>query len=171
MAYRHTSLIGCLLMLVACFEPLDIEIEQPENYVTTVQTWRLDSRERLVESVDLLTKTTHEYLDGRVARTTWQHVWNQAHPLWLEAALLEIDTSYENIDAWPIAPGFLDSLDDYPETGIINDDSLDISSEVLRHQHQNLRQQRTVHHQPAVPLCIPGIIQIVVDTMSVESQR
>ena len=136
MAYHHTALIGCLLLLVACLDQADIEIEQLENYVADLQTWQRDSRERLVESVALLTRTTHEYLDGRVSRTTWQHAWYQAHPRWLEAALLELDTSSEQIDAWPITPGFLDSLDDYPQTGIINDDSLDIASEVLRHQHQ-----------------------------------
>ena len=39
------------------------------------------------------------------------------------------------IDAWPIQEGFLDSLQYYPTSGIINDLTLSIDRETLRNQH------------------------------------
>ena len=136
MAYRYTALIGYLLILVSCLDHDNIENEQRENYDLTVERWRQINRENLLESVTLLTEMTHKYLDGKVARTAWQHAWYQAHPRWLETTLLEFEADFQQIDAWPIAPGFLDSLDSYPQTGIVNDVSLDITSEVLHQQHQ-----------------------------------
>ena len=44
--------------------------------------------------------------------------------------------SVQLIDAWPLLPGFIDNLPGYPHTGIVNDMTLPMTSEVLRAQHQ-----------------------------------
>lgn len=48
----------------------------------------------------------------------------------------ELATSLERIDAWPLQEGFLDSLDEYPTTGLINDLAVEISTQVLIAQHR-----------------------------------
>ena len=67
-----------------------------------------------------------------------QAAWQSAHENFLKlkpALLNDKDQLISRIDAWPIQPGFLDSLPDYPATGIVNDLSVEISVEELLHQH------------------------------------
>lgn len=40
-----------------------------------------------------------------------------------------------NIHAWPLEPGFIDSLPEYPTSGIINDLTVELSKTSLRQQH------------------------------------
>ena len=73
--------------------------------------------------------------------------WLNAHNRWQEASLL-IDFSAHNpglfatlgedllkIDAYPIAPGYLDTIAGYPHSGIVNDITLAINQKTLRAQH------------------------------------
>ena len=136
MAYRNAALIFCLLMLTACFDEGKTETEQLESYHTALEKWRRINQQNLLESLNLLKETTNKYLDGKVTRVTWQNAWIQAHRRWLENSSLGFVSELDQIDAWPIAPGFLDSIVGYPQTGIINDISLNISSQILRQQHQ-----------------------------------
>lgn len=39
------------------------------------------------------------------------------------------------LDAWPIQPGYIDSIEYYPTSGIVNDITVDLSTESLRQQH------------------------------------
>ena len=67
-----------------------------------------------------------------------QTAWQSAHENFLKlkpALLNDKDQLISRIDAWPIQPGFLDSLPGYPATGIVNDLSVEISVKELIHQH------------------------------------
>jgi len=136
MAYYHVALIGYLLVLVACFDRNIIENEHQDKDDLAVERFHQKNRENLGASVINLSEKTYEYLNGEVVRATWQEAWHQAHRQWLKTGLLELESDFRQIDTWPIAAGFLDSLGNYPLTGIVNDVSLDITSETLRQQHQ-----------------------------------
>ena len=45
-------------------------------------------------------------------------------------------------DSWPLYAGYLDSLPEWPQSGLINDTSIDITPATLRRQHQT-----TDHHE------------------------
>lgn len=67
--------------------------------------------------------------------------WLLAHAAYLTSQSLiydpeELAASLGRIDAWPLQEGFLDSLDEYPTTGLINDLAVEISTEVLIAQHR-----------------------------------
>lgn len=39
-------------------------------------------------------------------------------------------------DSWPLYPGYLDSLPEWPQSGLINDTSIDLTAAALRRQHR-----------------------------------
>lgn len=47
----------------------------------------------------------------------------------------EVRSLVFNIHAWPLEPGFIDSLPEYPTSGIINDLTLELSKTSLQQQH------------------------------------
>lgn len=53
----------------------------------------------------------------------------------LHALMATAGNAHFDIDAWPVEPGFLDSLPDYPDTGIVSDFSLEITTQTLIDQH------------------------------------
>jgi hypothetical protein len=53
-------------------------------------------------------------------------------PLWKDSEVLPI---IFRIEAWPLEPGFIDSLPDYPQSGIVNDVTLSLTETSLRTQH------------------------------------
>lgn len=76
-------------------------------------------------------------------RADWRACHNQWHQFDLFMSLKEInpglfgglDTLGFAIDAYPLQPGYLDSLEAYPYSGIVNDISLAITADNLRAQH------------------------------------
>jgi len=76
-----------------------------------------------------------------INKQSLQYVWQQSHEAYLVNQMglfIDPQTKYIlgfNIDAWPIQPGFLDAIEGYPDSGIINDVTLEISTATLRSQH------------------------------------
>lgn len=71
-------------------------------------------------------------------RAAYQQAWVHAHTAFAATrALLLVphDRLLFQLDAWPIQPGFLDSLPDYPESGIINDVTITIDADSLKRQN------------------------------------
>ncbi|MCG8414936.1 MAG: hypothetical protein MI746_12020 [Pseudomonadales bacterium] len=79
------------------------------------------------------------------ARTSWiaansQYELTSAHRYFADAVLPE-DLSLEffqvqyQINHWPILPGYLDYVDGYPNSGIVNDMTVSLDSANLRQQH------------------------------------
>lgn len=91
------------------------------------------------ESTRLLISATRSYLANPDAehRSILQAHWIRAHEQYLRASVLQQPTSeHSNMDSWPVHPGFFDSLPAYPDSGIISDEKLAITPEILRAQHQ-----------------------------------
>ncbi|MDF1762406.1 MAG: imelysin family protein [Oleibacter sp.] len=42
----------------------------------------------------------------------------------------------KQLNSWPIEPGYIDYIDDYPLTGIVNDDTVVLSQQAIADQHQ-----------------------------------
>ena len=70
-----------------------------------------------------------------------QQAWQAAHDTFLAGQLTFLvnrDNRQEltfALDAWPIQAGFLDSLPGYPDSGLVNDVTVEISAAELRRQH------------------------------------
>jgi len=56
-------------------------------------------------------------------------------PEWRAAGLTRDDLERQ-INSWPIEPGYIDYLNGYPYSGIVNDTTLELSENVLLDQHQ-----------------------------------
>ena len=89
------------------------------------------------QKIDLLSKSTKKYLNTLTEedRLNWQEAWRSAHESFLAITFLPIKKKFSQIEAWPLSPGFLDSLENYPYSGIVNDYTIQITPEVLRAQH------------------------------------
>lgn len=64
--------------------------------------------------------------------------WLQAHRDYLQENFFTLADQSQllfQIDAWPIQAGFLDSIKDYPQSGIINDFTVTIDPDSLQEQH------------------------------------
>ncbi len=95
----------------------------------------------------------HERLDRFLAEpapdalAATREAWHQCHNHWhrMEPLLAlgesnpglfgDLDEIAFLVDANPIQPGYLDSLENYPYSGIVNDITLSINAQTLREQH------------------------------------
>ncbi|MFT6015881.1 MAG: hypothetical protein ACJAX5_001318 [Patiriisocius sp.] len=97
----------------------------------------------LTQEVTALREATMQFLErpDDQARSKLQLRWRSAHEAYARAQFGFLTTNEERrqlifrIDAWPAQPGFIDDLPLYPESGIINDETLLLSPDVLMHQH------------------------------------
>lgn len=76
-----------------------------------------------------------------------QQEWRNSHQQWQQHSLwpllaskngkqfAELKQRYFEIEARDLEPGYLDAVQDYPHSGIVNDISIPLNSESLRHQH------------------------------------
>ncbi len=138
--FATSILLASLLVLGGCErgtpEAPSLLID-PVVLGTSVSNWRSERINQCVASVTSLTNQTNRFLDNpnEENRVSWQNAWNQAHEDFHHATILVEPKILQEIDVWPIAPGFLDSLPEYPESGIISDLSLEISTATLNEQH------------------------------------
>jgi hypothetical protein len=132
-----------LLLLPACSQDNDqvlVTADVPEsvqlithNYYKSAEQAVVklkDASETLADSVAaFLTRPDQTNLDS------CRHAWLLLHKTFVEldfyfSRILESDpfrTLVFNIHAWPLAPGFIDSLPEYPTSGIVNDLTLELS--------------------------------------------
>ena len=113
-----------------------LAIEQIAAFAQRQNSNALIVSEQLLTSVRaFLASPNEESLDSLKA------IWQTAHESHLAGQLGLFKDSETNarlvfsLDAWPLHPGFLDSLPAYPEGGIINDITINVDSETLRRQH------------------------------------
>jgi hypothetical protein len=104
---------------------------------TSVSDWQKTRMNQSVASTTMLVNQTNRFLDNpdEETRSNWQLAWNRAHEDFHHATPLMPTDSLLHVDVWPIEPGFLDALPEYPESGIISDLSLDITVASLQAQH------------------------------------
>lgn len=93
----------------------------------------VQSAERFESSLEnFLANTNQENLNS--LRTNWK----QVHKDFLAASIFFVGKTNDlmyRIDAWPVAEGFLDSIPGYPQTGIINDNTISIDATTLINEH------------------------------------
>ena len=109
-----------------------------------------DKYTRLLDQANDKTRTSSQLLLEAVTqfladpsdatKAEFRLAWLDAHRAFtatrvLRGLMATADSALFNIDAWPIEPGFLDSLPDYPASGIVSDLSLDITTQTLIDQH------------------------------------
>ncbi len=118
----------------------------------------------LKSATDELSASTRSFLERPDVDTQrlLQAAWGKAHKLWLEVSYLTVPLSLSTkglstkslstqslstagsltdsdypfvIDAWPVTPGFIDSLPEYESSGIVNDETIDLTPETVAQQH------------------------------------
>lgn len=132
--------------------PVSSEIQAtPEVQRASLEAWKR-GEQTLTQSLES-SKALHRQLEDFLlsptpeALATLRQQWHQAHRQWHQLdPFLALTGSNPglfgglerlafNIDAQPIQPGFLDYLEGYPYTGIVNDITLTINAQTLRAQH------------------------------------
>lgn len=143
-ALNRFSILVCVLALLAGCTDVSRDEDNPavqsQGFHKQIIDWRLQRYQGALERALTLNQAVRSYLDnpaGQGLQELQQH-WLTAHESWLEASFLDHgETDGQSlIDAWPIEPGYLDSLPAYPESGLVNDMTLTMNSSTVRQQHQ-----------------------------------
>lgn len=128
------------LLLTACSEPSKPPLQERRSLplpVSEMAARQLGLAQQAANATTQLVNVTAAFLErpNEAERNRWQSSWIDAHEAWLSASIL-IPDERSTIDPWPIEPGFIDSLPDYPESGLVNDLVIEINGDSLRQQHQ-----------------------------------
>ena len=136
--HQLARIIPILFTLVACVEdPPTVLNTETLKVGQRLQAWQQSKNTQAKASAHELMRLTTLVLSDpdNSAQSLLQESWRQAHEDWLVASFLAPEGSQPEIDAWPIEPGFIDALPNYPQSGLVNDRSLEITATVLRRQH------------------------------------
>ncbi|MCB1647567.1 MAG: hypothetical protein KDI36_19050, partial [Pseudomonadales bacterium] len=134
--------------LSACDQPVAPSVPgyQPDNVQVAASFSALQNLfSRAGEAAQTETAALHasitEFLaePDETTQAAMQQAWIRAHLAYI--ALNSIVPSDEGhsahvaADQWPVAPAYLDSTAEYPDSGIVNDITVDITASSLREQH------------------------------------
>jgi hypothetical protein len=137
--FSSLALLGSLLFS-GCAERLETGTSAPDplQLEIAIRSWQQGKAESMVRAMQQLSEATGLFFRSPTieSRLVWQSAWNSAHDDFLGASILYSPGNLRRIDAWPMEAGFLDSLPDYPGSGIVSDDTLEITSISLEVQHQ-----------------------------------
>ncbi|WP_221793114.1 imelysin family protein [Oceanobacter mangrovi] len=129
---------------------LDSQLEQLNDHLLHSAA---DSYSQADASLEVLAGSVNQLLDSPdpIALANARQAWREAYSAWLRSRLygyLPITDPVEwqragqgyqtllmQIDSWPIEGGYIDYLPDYPNTGIVNDLTINISRQTLLDQH------------------------------------
>jgi hypothetical protein len=107
-----------------------------QKYATSSrQTYLVEVNKLQIQSRTFLSQPNEETLGNL------RNQWLNTHRAFSQAqfGLLsppgEINLPRTRIDTWPIQPGFIDDLEDYPLTGVVHDSMLDMTPQMLIAQH------------------------------------
>jgi len=135
-----SSALLSLVLFAGCAERLETETnaQDPIQLGTAIKSWQQGKTEPMVHAMDQLSEATGLFFRSPTieSRLVWQSAWISAHDNFLSASILYSPDNFRRIDAWPMETGFLDSLPDYPGSGIVSDDTLEITATSLQEQHQ-----------------------------------
>jgi hypothetical protein len=153
---------GALFGLIACSEQPDGSVKDQQvnqNYRALQVNLNIDSLQDLVIAqgrqgivlAHALRLAVEQFLQNpdETQQAKVQAAWLNAHSAYAAMyslplpALLAVDSDITlatnklqyQIDAWPIEPGYLDSLPAYPGSGIISDITVPMTAESLQQQH------------------------------------
>ena len=140
-AIRFSSLaLLSLALLSGCTERLETKTNTQDSiqlYIA-ISAWQQGKTGTMVQAMEQLREATKLFLRSPSieSRLVWQSAWISAHDAFLGASILYSPDKFHRIDAWPMEKGFLDSLPDYPGSGIVSDGTLAITAKSLQEQHQ-----------------------------------
>ncbi|WP_428241230.1 imelysin family protein [Gynuella sp.] len=106
---------------------LDLALSSARELQSNVETFLLEPSQSKLDLARTSWRAAHgNYISCTLYRTQATSSQRQAF----------LDRITSTIDAWPIQPGFIDYLPDYPQTGLINDTTLQLTQERLIKEHQ-----------------------------------
>lgn len=141
------TLIALCLLLFACSQqepelPVASEFEKDQVLQAVNDTGKLAATlgRQLNVDVNELRVSTQQFLGdpNGDALSELRQRWKTAHLTYVAAQFGFLDSNRElifRVDAWPIQPGFIDSLPDYPQSGIVNDENVELNASSLLDQH------------------------------------
>lgn len=137
--FSSLAVLGSLLFS-GCAERLetDTPAQDPIHLEIAITSWQQGRAAAMVRAMEQLGEATRLFLGAPTIenRLVWRSAWISAHDNFLGASILYSPDNFRRIDAWPMETGFLDSLHDYPGSGIVSDDTLEITPISLEEQHQ-----------------------------------
>ena len=140
---RSLMQVAALLFLASCSDqsPTQDDFAPPLDLTRVSLQWQSTQQQQfdvLVSDARQLESSVIALLNapGPALKTSAQERWQAAHRAWMAYRLFVTDDQLaQRLDAWPIQPGFIDSIDGYPDSGIVNDETLMLSRETLIEQH------------------------------------
>ena len=146
MVHHYAARIGLSLCLISsCADPEPVQTRltiAPAAVTTTLQSIKTTQQKndtQLLRYTASLRDVVEDFLasPNQANLDMARQAWIEAHNAFLRSAFLtHVDTDLAHIDQWPIQEGFIDRLPDYPNSGIINDLSLELSRPTLMSQHE-----------------------------------
>jgi hypothetical protein len=128
------------VLFSGCAERLETETNAQDSIqlAIAIRSWQQGKTEPMVHAMEQLSEATGLFFRSPTieSRLVWQSAWISAHDNFLGASILYSPDNFHRIDAWPMETGFLDSLPDYPGSGIVSDGTLEITATSLEEQHQ-----------------------------------
>ena len=130
----------CCLLFASCEPKISEKKDKAMNERKLSQILERERNKLLKETtqkINLLSKKTKKYLKtlSDEDRLEWQETWRSAHESFIALTFLPMDENFSTIEAWPLTPGFVDSIKNHPYSGIVNDFTLEITPKVLKSQH------------------------------------
>lgn len=119
---------------------IDVPANLAATAIATVREAHADAVAAAATETSILAAAARAFANepNEANRGAFQQAWLDAHNAFAEVLVLRSRTDVEarfNLDAWPITPGYLDSLPTWPNSGIISEPTLAIDAETLESQH------------------------------------
>jgi len=142
--------LTCMLLFVGGCNRDEVPSEAISIHLPSLQQsdYKAYARSRLIQlpqGAGALADSTRNFVEqpGKETLAKARAHWLELHelltnlevyflPLWRDEEVLLMRF---RIEAWPLEPGFIDSLPDYPHSGIVNDLTLSLTESTLRTQH------------------------------------
>jgi len=136
---RFLFLLSCL-SLASCEPKISEKKDKAMNERKLSEIIGLERNKLLKEAtqkISLLSRNTKKYLEtlSDEDHLEWQKTWRSAHESFIAITFLPMNENFSEIEAWPLTPGFIDSIENYPYSGIVNDSTIEITTDVLKAQH------------------------------------
>ncbi|MFT7687567.1 MAG: stress-induced morphogen [Candidatus Azotimanducaceae bacterium] len=145
---RSSVLLTSLCLLISCMDSeeqkiLILEAKLVDSSLSRLRVFSVHQNKAAIIEAQNLQQVVSDFLttadDEHLQKV--QSAWQASHNKYLQSHYGLFVPSDERkdlifaIESWPIQPGFIDSLPDYPESGIVNDTTLSIDLSTLRQQH------------------------------------
>ena len=142
----------CSQLIVGCDNDSDAKTQHTLNLNETNSSLAIFAERTLInttavyQEIDLLNESIALFLSEPTEenRAALGDSWARSHgalvksgtqPLSDELSAKHSSSLLYHADAWPIQPGYIDAIDGYPNSGIVNDITVSLSVESLRLQH------------------------------------